>query len=68
MDQEKLIALESKLAYQEDHIQELNQSIYAMQKQIDQLELNYQIVKDKLSDMQSQMPSEIIGDEKPPHY
>ena len=66
MDDDKLINLESKLAYQEDHIQRLNESHYAMQKQIDQLELTCQILKDKLKDVQT--PNEIISDEKPPHY
>lgn len=68
MNEEKIIALETKLAYQEDHIQELNQSLFAMQKQIEQLELNCQILKDKLSDIQNQMPADIVSDEVPPHY
>lgn len=68
MNEDKLIELESKLAYQEDHIQSLNGSHYVMQKQIDQLELTCQILKDKLKDVQNQTPNEIISDEKPPHY
>lgn len=68
MQDERLITLESKLAYQEDHIQSLNDALFAMQKQIDQLELTCQRLKDKLADMQNHIPNEIISDQPPPHY
>ena len=39
MDDKRLTEIETKLAYQEDLIQSLNQIVIMMQKQIDGLEL-----------------------------
>ena len=38
MSEDVIIELQTKLAYQEDNIQELGRVVIAMQKQIDQLE------------------------------
>lgn len=68
MNAQKIEELESKLSYQEDHLQELNHALHVMQKQLDNLELTCQVLKDKMGDMESLMPTGVDADEKPPHY
>lgn len=68
MDQQRLIEIETKLAYQEDHIQELNKIIICMQKQIDDLELICKTLKDKVNTMEGLIPANTNIDETPPHY
>ena len=68
MDEQKIIEIETKLAYQEDHIQELNKVIISMQKQVDDLELTCKALKDKVSTMQEYLPADNNIDETPPHY
>ncbi len=48
MDEERIIELETRLAFQEEHLQALNDVVVAMQKQIDGIELNCDRLKDKL--------------------
>ena len=68
MDEQRIIEIETKLAYQEDHIQELNKVIISMQKQIDDLELICKTLKDKVSTMEELLPADSNIDETPPHY
>ncbi len=68
MDEEQLVDIETKIAYQEDMIRELNEVVCRQQDQIDELrETCRQLVKQIRS-----MPdvSTVINpkDEKPPHY
>jgi SlyX protein len=68
MIEERLVDLETKLAYQEDTIQALNQVVCEQQKQIDQLAATCKLLVDRIR--QLPVPAEIdnILDEKPPHY
>ncbi len=68
MDEQRIIDIETKLAYQEDHIQELNNVIVSMQKQIDDLELISKVLKDKVRTMEELIPADSNIDETPPHY
>lgn len=68
MDEQRIIEIETKLAYQEDHIQELNNVIVSMQKQIDNLEVITNALKDKVRTMEEFIPSDSNIDETPPHY
>lgn len=65
--QEKIIDIETRMAFQDDTIQELSDVIYRQQKQIDQLEKSVQLLLDKVQDLTHSQPGAII-DEKPPHY
>jgi SlyX protein len=72
MDEERLISLEIKIAYQEDTITQLNDIVCEQQNQIDALErLTQQLlgrVRD-LSDSASQSANGMLADdERPPHY
>ena len=68
MSEDVITELQTKMAYQEDNIQELGRVVIAMQKQIDQLELGYQSLKDQLKQASSMFSGISEGDEKPPHY
>ena len=65
---ERITNLEIKLSFNEDLIEELNQTVY---KQKQQIELLYKELKALKIQMASSMPAEGGGnlrDEIPPHY
>ncbi len=65
---ERLIEIETKVAYQEHTIAELNDVIYRQQQQIDQLERLCKALTDRVQDMAETATTEKVGHEKPPHY
>ncbi len=65
---ERLIEIETKVAYQEHTISELNDVIYRQQQQIDQLERICKALTDRMQDMAETSTSDKGGYEKPPHY
>jgi SlyX protein len=68
--QDELIELQSKWAFQEQTLSELNQVLISQQQQIDQLQLQMKLFEDRLRDMESAAPV-LTGQgqhEKPPHY
>ncbi len=69
MDEDRLIDIETKLAYQEQTIKELSDVIYNQQREIDQLKTVYK----NLAIEGQELKKSILGttppaDEKPPHY
>jgi len=72
MTESRLVNIETKIAYQDDTIMQLNDVICKQQDQIDQLQKATQQligrVKD-LSDLSTGAPAEFsAADERPPHY
>lgn len=72
MSEARIITIETKLAYQEDTVAQLNDVICKQQDQIDTLErLTQQLlgrVRD-LSEVATQAGGALsAGDERPPHY
>lgn len=65
---ERLIEIETKVAYQEHTISELNDVIYRQQQQIDRLERICNALTDRLQDMAESVNTDKGGYEKPPHY
>lgn len=66
--EDKLVELETRLAFQDQEIQTLNEVIIRQQEQIDQLADQMKILKDKVQDMK---PSLVIPESEetpPPHY
>ena len=66
--EERLIELETRLAFQEDAIHHLNQTVADQRRQIDALEQRIEQLKQRL---QSLNPSPLEGDQPeppPPHY
>ena len=66
-DEKRFIDLESKLAHQDYQLEQLSETIYRQQQQIDQLEKKLIFLKQKLEAPQQALD---IGpaDDKPPHY
>ena len=68
MNEERLIEIETKLAFQEDLVQELNKIIIEQQKQIDDLKAQYRTLSDHVKTAMEQEGGETQKDERPPHY
>ena len=67
---EKIIALQERLLYQDDSIQKLDDVIARQYKLIDALTRRIKDVEDKMEMLQDALekPPASISDEKPPHY
>ena len=63
---ERIDRLETRLAYQDDTIETLNQTITAQWKQIDALTRQLAELKDRLQDAESNTGGPV--NERPPHY
>tara|TARA_R110002096_G_scaffold135780_2_gene287861 strand:+ start:625 stop:831 length:207 start_codon:yes stop_codon:yes gene_type:complete len=68
MNEDVIAELQSKIAYQEDTIQELGAVVITMQKQIDSLEICCQALKDRMREVSGSHGGGSDHDEKPPHY
>jgi SlyX protein len=63
---ERIDALESRLAYQDQTIEQLNETITAQWKQIDALTRQMTALNDRLQDAEADRPAP--ANERPPHY
>lgn len=63
---ERVDALESRLAYQDDTIEQLNQTITAQWKQIDVLTRQLAALGERLQETEANAPA--TANERPPHY
>ena len=63
---ERVDALEMRIAYQDDTIETLNQTITAQWKQIDALTRQLAALNDRLQEAETQAPGPV--NERPPHY
>ena len=70
MMQQRLETLESKLAYLELTIDELNQTVYAQSKQLDRAHALIEGLQGKVSNIEEDAHSKPFSaeDERPPHY
>ena len=66
--QEKLIDLESRIAFQEESIDTLSRTISDQQKQIDHLSLEIVRLLDLLEDLTPSPPESSEQEPPPPHY
>ena len=67
MSESRSAELETTIAFQENTLQQLNEVVVGMQKQIDQLELTCKALTDRLLEVRDLLP-DMPADEKPPHY
>lgn len=69
VSEERLIELETKIAYQEDLLEALNSTVAAQQQQLDQLEKVCRALIERWEDMRDSMaPHHQEQYEIPPHY
>lgn len=66
MSEERLAELEMRVAFQEQHLQELSDELYRQQQQVSQLDRLCRLLLQKWQELPS-APGK-PGDEKPPHY
>jgi SlyX protein len=68
-DRQQVIEIETRLAFQEDTINTLNDIVVQQQLQIDKLERISQTLVDRIRNLSATMNEEReYGNEKPPHY
>lgn len=65
--EERLMEVESRLAFQEEGIQSLSDLVYAQQRQLERLEHSFNLLTQRLQDAAQSEPAKVI-DEPPPHY
>jgi SlyX protein len=63
---ERVDALEARIAYQDDTIETLNQTITEQWKQIDALTRQVAALSDRLQEAEARSPGP--ANERPPHY
>jgi len=63
---ERVDALETRIAYQDDTIETLNQTITAQWKQIDALTRKIAELGERLQEAEANAPG--VANERPPHY
>lgn len=68
MDESRIVEIETKLAYQEYTLKELNDVVYEQQKQIDTLNKTVSALKEHIRQLTEAMQASPAADEKPPHY
>ena len=68
MDEDRLVEIENRLAFQEDTLQQLNDVICRQQDQIDRLAARTEALRGQLGEIAAKLPDEEGEDEKPPHY
>ncbi len=65
---ERFAVLETKLAYQEQTIKELDALVYEQGSAINRLETMLKLLTDKLKSLDSGTSQPMAASERPPHY
>ena len=69
MREERLVEIETKIAFQEQTIMELNDVVYEQQKEIQRLSSICDALMNNIKDFSGSTPrSNAPANEKPPHY
>lgn len=68
MIEERLINLETKIAYQEDLIEELNKTVYQQQKELERLEAICKSLAGHIESLSAARNEGMSANERPPHY
>jgi len=64
----RIEALETKIAYQERTIEELNNALTGQWKQIDMLTKQVERLSDRIKSVEDSAPSSATDEPPPPHY
>lgn len=69
MIENRLVDIETKLAYQEDTVQALNKIVSDQQGQLNRLQKSLEVLIERMQDLGGQLEDPAgSADEKPPHY
>ena len=68
MNEDRLVDIETKIAFQENTIKDLSDTVYNQQKQIDTLNETLKHLIDQIEDSSIISSGRNLKDEKPPHY
>jgi len=68
MNEERVIDIETRLAFQDGSLQELNQALCRQQQRIEQLEETCRVLLGRMQDLSDSLGKEGATDERPPHY
>lgn len=68
LNEKRLTDIETKIAYQERLISELNDVLYEQNQSIENLKKMTQLLMNRVMEMGSMLSLSESGDEKPPHY
>ena len=66
--EDRFLALETKIAYQELTISELSSSLFACSKKADKTEAELKLIISKLKELSEQKEPKMAENERPPHY
>lgn len=66
--QGRLDELETRLAFQDDTIQALNDALALQQLELDRLRRSLELLARRQVDLAASMPGEAADDQPPPHY
>lgn len=66
--QQRLDELETRLAFQDDTIQSLNDALGQQQIALDRMRRSLELVAKRQAEMVTLMPGDTEGDQPPPHY
>ena len=67
-DEDRIISIETKIAFLEDLVQSLNDTVVSQQKAIFALEEQYKNLVQRLASISQSAGQETDLDERPPHY
>ena len=67
-DEDRLIVLETKIAFQEDLLQVLNDTVVKQHARLNELEQRYQELAQRMTNLSLAPDSTSDPDERPPHY
>ncbi len=68
MNEQRIIDIESKIAFQEETLQVLNDVICEQQKQIDKLVATCKLLDERINDLLVASDDTQVFDEPPPHF
>ena len=69
MSDNKIIALEEKIAHIQHMLDDLNMVVFRQGETIENLNNHIKELKEKMENLKSSQPSqEVINDDNPPHY
>ena len=68
MLEERLVAIETKITFQEDLIEELNKTVYQQQKKLERLEAVCESLVRHIESLDETRNEGMPANERPPHY